>query len=115
MLSLAAGFGCERDVAVQPGSLRQPGDLGIIGFDRGVSVDVYASVVHPLQPSASFTPEGGRDRRDALDDFLLSQDPGLSSLAPSSPVGPLPPLEEILATSASTLRHIPKGGTRGVC
>ena len=57
MLSLAAGFGCERDVAVQPGSLRQPGDLGIIGFDRGVSVDVYASAVHPLQPSTSFTPE----------------------------------------------------------
>ena len=53
----AAGFACEREVAIQPGSLQRPGDLRTIGFDRGVSVDADASVVLPLQLSASSTPE----------------------------------------------------------
>ena len=57
MIAEAAGYVCEREVAVQPNSQRRPGDLRVIGFDRGVNVDVDASVVHLLQLSLNFAPE----------------------------------------------------------
>ena len=55
----AAGFTCQREVKVDPVSLRRPADFLISAFDHGVDVAVDVSGVHPLQLRSDFTQDCG--------------------------------------------------------